>query len=541
MKIQWLAPALLLTSIGAAAATFNVKDYGAMGDGIADDTPAIQKAINAASSGDTVYVPKGAYSIKHALQAKSHTAITGESQNGARILYAGTTQDAILRLNNITGVEVSRLTLDGNNNVNAIAGIFANQGGRHSLHDLTIQNLAGAANGPIAIHFNGNRSRVGVTDSTIANNTITNIGVASAWGAGIRCSWGSSHNRIIGNTITNTGRGGILADNFSSDLVIQHNTVSGCGQKAVGLGIEVWGGCDRALIEDNHIDHWLSIGMSDNCAIRRNTVQDLSEKVVAFIGLEFASGPLAPTTDTIFTDNIVDHGQQIGISISGPPAKNYVYWAYNTVQHMIDWAVQIQGETGGARCHYFYRNSFLDTNEKDSRAKYPPGGNGFRFNGNSYGITLDSNRINANGGAGIQFSSTIDRISVVNNAITGNRGPAATAYPAAAADLEWTDNTVTGNGNNTQASSRGFHDKKPVASFTGPPVAHVNQPVAFNKTSHDPDGAIAHVLWDFGDGIPSHAGNPTHTYTRAGTYRVTLIVWDNGGRGARTESNLVVQ
>jgi hypothetical protein len=425
---------ILLFCSNALAATLNVIEYGARADGATDDTAAIQSALNTAALGDTVWLPAGDYSIGSALQCRSGISMTGESQAGSRIMYNGTAQDAILRLTNVTGVEISNLTLDGNNNPSAIAGVFAFRGGHHYLHDLTIQNLGATANGPMAIHFNGNQSQVGVTDSTIANNTIANIGVGSAWGAGIRCSWGSSRNAILNNSITNTGRGGILADNYSTDLVIRNNMVSGSGQTAVGLGIEVWGGCDRALIEDNQIDHWLSIGMSSFCAVRRNTVRDLAENFIAFIGLEFASGRNDPMSDTIFTDNIVDHGQQIGISISGPPAKDYVYWACNTVESMVDWAVQLQGEPGGAHGHYFYNNSFINTNRNDPRARYQPAGNGFRFNGNATGIVLDGNRIAANGGAGIQFSSGIDQISVVNNQIADNAGPAATPYPSAAAD-----------------------------------------------------------------------------------------------------------
>jgi hypothetical protein len=45
----------------------NVRDYGARGDGSADDTAAIQRAIDDASDGDTVYVPAGTYVLdRHA-------------------------------------------------------------------------------------------------------------------------------------------------------------------------------------------------------------------------------------------------------------------------------------------------------------------------------------------------------------------------------------------------------------------------------------------------------------------------------------------
>ena len=44
-------------------AVFNVRDYGAVGDGVNDDTAAIQAAINATANLGTVFFPKGTYKI----------------------------------------------------------------------------------------------------------------------------------------------------------------------------------------------------------------------------------------------------------------------------------------------------------------------------------------------------------------------------------------------------------------------------------------------------------------------------------------------
>jgi PKD repeat protein len=53
--------------------------------------------------------------------------------------------------------------------------------------------------------------------------------------------------------------------------------------------------------------------------------------------------------------------------------------------------------------------------------------------------------------------------------------------------------------------------------------------VHFSNRSADPDGDFMVSTWDFGDGTISNEPSPTHTYTSAGDYLVTLEVSD--GRG----------
>jgi polygalacturonase len=67
------------------AATLNVRDYGAKGDGAAKDTAAMQKAIDAAADrgGGTVWVPAGKY-LCGTVHLKSH--VTLHLDNGAAIL-----------------------------------------------------------------------------------------------------------------------------------------------------------------------------------------------------------------------------------------------------------------------------------------------------------------------------------------------------------------------------------------------------------------------------------------------------------------------
>jgi len=50
----------------------------------------------------------------------------------------------------------------------------------------------------------------------------------------------------------------------------------------------------------------------------------------------------------------------------------------------------------------------------------------------------------------------------------------------------------------------------------------------------------ARRLWDFNHGVGEITAKPTHTFERPGRYRVTLVVWDTAGRGARKEMTVEV-
>lgn len=71
-------------------AVFNVKDFGATGDGITDDTAAIQAALTAAGvSGGTVYFPAGTYLVSASLLFDSSVTIRGVNRLAVNILQVG--------------------------------------------------------------------------------------------------------------------------------------------------------------------------------------------------------------------------------------------------------------------------------------------------------------------------------------------------------------------------------------------------------------------------------------------------------------------
>lgn len=519
-----LATAILLgVARNASALVLDVTAFGAVPNDGAADAAAIMSAVAASGAGDTVLFPAGTYLITESIHPASGTTLAGVGRETTILRYIGAGFRPLIDLTDRSDVEVTTLTLDGNASRRAANGIIATNGSGHWLHDLSIRNFRkGEGFGPHGIHFAAN-----VTDSLIADTVIDDIGTDSEWGAGMRFSHGSSRNRILRNTISRTGRGGILADNGSVDLVIQHNAVSGSGGE--GLGIEIWDACDRVLIEDNIIDHWLSLNRSSGCAVRRNVIRDPTG-IHKYIGLELAGG-----SNNLFSDNVVGAGQKLGVSVSTASPKDNVYWAFNTVGPAASWAVQLQGEDAGVTHHYFYGNTFRDTPVDNPNFAHSDPGHGFRMNGACYAITLDSNVIVDNAVDGIQFSgSGFDRLSFLDNSIARNAGDSVSGDPGAA-NLLWSGNTVISNGFDRDLASRGFSGPPPSADFTEVAFAVAGQPVPFANHSIAGTGALVRTLWDFGEGLPATEENPVHTFEKAGIYRVTLVVWDSSGLAARKE------
>ncbi|TCM96499.1 parallel beta helix pectate lyase-like protein [Paenibacillus sp. BK033] len=537
----FLSLALLFTAFplpGAAAGAspahrniISAADYGANGQDGLDDRAAIQAAIDAADTGDTVMIPKGTYQLSGTLSGKSGVTIRGEKRDKTIIQFTSGSDTYMFYLHNVTHASVSDLTLDAGGSQIAMSAVVSEGGSHNRMNNLRVQNFEAAEGfGPHALYV------IGSTDASITNNRISNIGTASIWGAGIRAGWGSSNVLVENNEISNTGRGGILINDDSPGAVIRSNKITGSGLKEHGLSIELHTNVNHSVIEDNEVDFWISAVRSDTIAVRRNIVKPKDGRVGS-IGLEVMAD------NAVTTDNIVDGGQQVGIQQS--PGTGYQLWGYNVVKNMVMWGMQLQGEGTGQteQFQYFYRNSFMDTQEGNPAAAYPGyDGNGVRIHGSSQNLTFDSNLISGNGRKGIEFTGAagVDRLSFTNNLITGNKAAAVDPYPAAAGHLEWQGNTVLRNGSNSQPASRGFENAKPTADFDAPMIVRVGEPVAFVNKSKD-DGSISHQLWDFGEGLPSSSVQPTFVYDRLGAYRVTLVVWDNEGRASLKERTVVVR
>lgn len=149
----------------------NVRDYGAVGDGVTDDTTAIQATIDANKN---VYIPEGTYKITSQINLPSFTAqgnpwdednpirIIGAGPNITKLVYTGTddyaiateTIDETTNRGQNAGVEIAQFTLTGPQDYsNSAHGIGIGNTRRPFIHDLWIRGFPGG----VGIKFYGHQ------------------------------------------------------------------------------------------------------------------------------------------------------------------------------------------------------------------------------------------------------------------------------------------------------------------------------------------------------------------------------------------------
>lgn len=166
--------------VGPLAGWKNVKtDYGAVGDGVADDTAAIQTAWNELQlmNYQTLYFPAGTYRITDTLNLPRDDQgrpldirIVGEDPATTKIVWDGPA-DGKMFFYNPNYASISRLTLDGQGKAKKILEHGPKFSGWTEYVDMVFQN------GGICLEA-GNMSAEGISDAKIIRSVFQNCSVA---------------------------------------------------------------------------------------------------------------------------------------------------------------------------------------------------------------------------------------------------------------------------------------------------------------------------------------------------------------------------
>ncbi|MGH7794186.1 MAG: glycosyl hydrolase family 28-related protein [Candidatus Binatia bacterium] len=91
----------------------NVMEFGARGDGVSDDTAAIQKTINAAPERSTIYFPAGTYDVSN-LSVKNRSALSFMGDERKSVIRQKTGAARIATFEKSSDIVITKLAFDAN-------------------------------------------------------------------------------------------------------------------------------------------------------------------------------------------------------------------------------------------------------------------------------------------------------------------------------------------------------------------------------------------------------------------------------------------
>lgn len=374
------------------AALYDVKDFGARGDGVHDDTAAIQAAIDAASAaeGGNVYLSAGTYCVTASstvqtgcLLLKSGVFLVGDGMGATVIKSADPAQGASIVRASGDWIGARDLTLDGNDTQADASGDGWNSGGHDGvfLQGVEVYNTRGhgfdlrsagrtfnmidcvaRSNGADGVITDGQVNSF-IHDSVSYGNGNNGFALggelqvldSSAYGNGLDGLQIVEGDSSLANTSTVTVDGGAAYDNGGAGV---HALLA---DGFVVNGVEVRGNQSYGIHSDG----------SRNGSITFNNVHGNSLEVAAGeIWIDgFAPNPAVAATGIKVTDNIVTGGPNSYYGIVEALQAGDNNLVANNVVSQVTSAVVVSGEHSEARNNGpFVRTYGTDGNDRLSGA-----------------------------------------------------------------------------------------------------------------------------------------------------------------------------
>jgi hypothetical protein len=227
---------------------FNVRDFGAVGDGRADDTAAVQKALEmAGQGGGVVYLPRGRYQLTAAVTIPRGVRLRGERREWVSVFWPDmdAPPEALLRGSNHFGLE--NLTLYASNYRHLVVGDLeptaAGEPGHVRIDRVTIRAVRYRGHlQPEQIDQryrealkleSGDTLRLGGDDIVITDSDI--------YGSGRALYLQQPRGAYVARNHFYNGRGGWYCLSGVDGVIFEDNAITGADLAATGGGINTLG------------------------------------------------------------------------------------------------------------------------------------------------------------------------------------------------------------------------------------------------------------------------------------------------------------
>jgi polygalacturonase len=277
--------------------TINVRSVGAVGDGVADDTWAFQKAIDsvAALGGGTVYVPAGTYLIDADVSINLKDSVTLDMVDTTRVLMAkptATVRNYVINMTNISNAKV-------------IGGKIVGDRYQHL-------GTTGEWGMGMGIH----------TSSSI---TVTGTHIIDCWGDGITIS---SYNCVLKNVICDNNRRQGLTIGSSDSLIVDSCAFTHTNGTAPQDGIDIEpdaGTAQRVHITNCLIAYNTKVGVEMNAKPSTTAVIKNIYIQNNYIHHNSYSGYVQHISNSEFTNNRMTNNTYAGNRVHAYEVTNCVF------------------------------------------------------------------------------------------------------------------------------------------------------------------------------------------------------------------------
>lgn len=271
----------------------NVKDYGAVGDGVTDDTAAIQSAIS--STANRIYFPQGTYKISSSinLNSASGKTLTGAGMWNTTIVPSATVAIAVLlgTSSGTTNLTIQDIGINGSwvSGAPAIKGVQISNGDKIIFERVKITNVAQSG-----ILLQGFGANGGVSNATIRGCEISNTGLEDfTTGFGIIIQGLSPFASIIDNVLTGIkggmgiGMNGTAETGWPTNGIIANNRITMSQSTTAFEAIGITAGCENTIISGNIVkdsfDNGISVSAS-YCTVIGNNIDGAWNHGIAAVG-----------------------------------------------------------------------------------------------------------------------------------------------------------------------------------------------------------------------------------------------------------------